>query len=314
MYKPQNWLTFQKSIASLLCVAVLTTALSPNAYAAVKRNNAFDYVNIGETFKSFMTVGGYDNSRIENPPNPVQGQNWQAKFGGEIVSWQNENQMQFYYDNMTTTMQHTWATSGGALGGGSLGMPTGSGSNIVEMARSQLGVQEIPANSNCVSYVKWYNNWSDSVSPSSYADWHWCCIFVVWAASQFGYVDRNASDIFAWTASCTTQFDYMVNTKGYAWTRVSNVWNNPNETVLPGDIMFFCESGSFSGTKGHVGIVQEVGPSNTYIITVEGNTGGRFSPDGHGTPNGGVSRQYYTKRTQYTAMQNGFIVRPAYPA
>ena len=46
---------------------------------------------------------------------------------------------------------------------------------LVEIAKSQIGVKESPANSNNVKYNTWY--YGKSVSGSAYP---WCCVFVEW--------------------------------------------------------------------------------------------------------------------------------------
>lgn len=303
-------------IAGFLAAVLLLGAV-PKSMATYSRTvNAFDDRDPNATFDGFMSAAGFNLSLIHDPPNPktTAYPKWHSKYGNKSVQWQNDNQVQFYNDNIATTTAHVWALDGAAAigGGGSLGMPSGSGADIVAMGLSQLGVREIPANSNCVSYVRWFNEWEDTTPYTSYKDWNWCCIFVLWCASQFDYVGRGSNGVFKWTGSCTQQFNYMVNQQGCSWTRTSSVWDSPSNQVLPGDIMFFSKTGSFTGDKVHIGIVVDVGPDNSYIMTVEGNTGGKCSPDGE-IPGGGVARQKYTKTTNYAAMQNGFIVRPNYP-
>ena len=48
-------------------------------------------------------------------------------------------------------------------------------SRLVEIAKSQIGAKESPANSNNVKYNTWY--YGKAVSGSAYP---WCCVFVEW--------------------------------------------------------------------------------------------------------------------------------------
>lgn len=46
---------------------------------------------------------------------------------------------------------------------------------IMELARKQIGITEMPPNSNNVKYNTWY--YGHSVSGSAYP---WCCTFIEW--------------------------------------------------------------------------------------------------------------------------------------
>lgn len=119
---------------------------------------------------------------------------------------------------------------------------------ILEIARSQIGVKEHPANSNRVLYNTAY--YGREVSGSNYA---WCCTFVWWVFREAG-----ASSLFyggGKTAYCPTLKNYH---KGQAV-----------KDYQPGDVIFFNFSGKTNAA--HVGICESW--DGQYITTIDGNTG-----------------------------------------
>lgn len=137
---------------------------------------------------------------------------------------------------------------------------------ILEIARSQIGVKEHPANSNNVLYNTWY--YGHPVNGSNYA---WCCAFVAWVFDQAG-----AASLFYGgkkTAYCPTLKSYH---KAQAV-----------KDYQPGDIIFF----NFSGGTGakHVGICESW--DGKYITTIDGNTGSGDQANG-----GAVMRQKRAKK------------------
>lgn len=244
---------------------------------------------------------------VRNPPDP-SATSWRAKYGSDIVTWNDDNQVQAFFDGCYgTTASFTWDLENGFT------MPTGSGSDIVARAQSQADLPEYqrveqPSGTNRVGYVDWYLGGS----PGDYSAWHWCCIFVMFCAEGLGpeYAERGQNKLFAWTGSCSVQHDYMIYDKGYYNFSVSSAWSN-REQVMPGDILFFRDYEH--GGWGHIGIVEEVGPNNSYIQTIEGNTSGYFNYEQPGHKPEGVWRQRYTRTSDYAAMQGGVIVRPPYP-
>lgn len=292
----------KRMMAALLSATILIGVMSGNGVFAY--SDAFD-TNQSLTFDSFIAAGGWNRSRIQNPPNPTDPDGtWTAKYGGEAVRWQDPYQTELYFDGIYgTTGPYVWGIDAGFLGSsGALTPPTGSGSTIVEIARSQLGVREM--GTNRVGYVDWYLGGP----PNDYVPWEWCCIFVIWCANQLGYLDQG---IFARTGSCSNMYSFMTETMNYSRISVREAWQGGQE-VLPGDILLFYSGGR---TFCHIGIIEEVGPDCSYIQTIEGNTSGRFdptSPGGHSIQ--GVYRQRYKPTSNYPAMQNGYIIRPNYPA
>lgn len=120
--------------------------------------------------------------------------------------------------------------------------------DLLDVARSQLGVHEDPAYSNRVKYSDWYG----MVGP-------WCDMFVSWCAEQSGNADVIGR--FAYTPSHE------------AWFRSQGREVNIRDAE-PGDILFF----NFIGRTSHVGIVEA--NRGDGLVTIEGNTNGAGSRDG----------------------------------
>lgn len=152
---------------------------------------------------------------------------------------------------------------------------------IIEMAASQIGIKEQPANSNKVKYNTEY--YGREVSGSDYP---WCCAFVWWV-----FKHCNASALFYGgkkTAYCPTVENYY---------KQQGKWYKSGK---PGDMVLFDFSGK--GIAGHIGIVEKVNSDGSYT-TIEGNTG-----SGNDANGGAVMR-----RTRYKSSIRGFA-RPDYSA
>ena len=298
--KRPSWKKRAQSIFLCLAMVLSLFATSGTAYAYT---NAFEF-DSRVTFDSYVHSEGWDMSKVENPPPPTV--TWRSAYGADEVNWHDANQVQTFFDGgYGTTTSFVWGLENNMI------MPSGSGNDIVARAQSQMNLPEyqrieIPDKSNHVGYVDWFLGGP----PSDYSPWHWCCIFVMWCAEGLGeeYAKRGEDRLFRWTASCTVQYNYMIG-KGYPSFSVRSAWNN-REPVMPGDLIFFKDT-EHSGW-GHIGIVEEVGPNNSYIQTIEGNTSGAFNPFPESRTEG-VHRQRYTKDSNYTALQMGIIVRPPYP-
>ena len=125
---------------------------------------------------------------------------------------------------------------------------------ILEIARSQIGTRESPANSDNVKYNTAY--YGREVSGK----YPWCAVFVWWVFREAG-----ASDLYYGgdkTAYCPTLMSFHKKQK------VTDYW--------PGDIVFFNFSGRSSA--GHVGICESW--DGTYITTIDGNTGSASEDNG----------------------------------
>ena len=127
-------------------------------------------------------------------------------------------------------------------------------SELLEIARRQIGVKECPPNSNNVRYNTWY--YGREVSGAAYA---WCMVFVQWVFDQAGV------KLPVRTASCgalmrSAQSAGCWVTKGYQ----------------PGDVVIYDFPGG--AATDHCGIVESV--DGTYISAIEGNTSSASDADG----------------------------------
>lgn len=124
-------------------------------------------------------------------------------------------------------------------------------SEILALARGEIGIVEDPANSSNVKYNTAY--YSREINDPEY---HWCAVFLWWLFDQLGAPGLYYGG--GKTASCSTLYAYH-KAQGRAVT-----------DYRPGDIIFFDFSGNKAKTE-HVGICESVG--GEYITTIDGNTG-----------------------------------------
>lgn len=125
---------------------------------------------------------------------------------------------------------------------------------ILEIARSQIGTRESPANSDNVKYNTAY--YGREVSGK----YPWCAVFVWWVFREAGAPELYYGG--GETAYCPTLMSFH---KKQAVT-----------DYRPGDIVFFNFSGKSSA--GHVGICESW--DGTYITTIDGNTGSASGDNG----------------------------------
>lgn len=116
---------------------------------------------------------------------------------------------------------------------------------LVTKARQEVGVVEVPANSNNVKYNTWF--YGKNVGGSKYP---WCAAFV-------SYLFRSEQTLCKKTASCADMLEWFEGQ------------NRIVKEPKPGDIVFFHFSTN-NRKSNHVGIVIRV--ENDGITTIEGNT------------------------------------------
>lgn len=148
-------------------------------------------------------------------------------------------------------------------------------SDLLAVARGELGIKESPANSNRVKYNTAY--YGREVSGSAYP---WCAAFVWWCCQQAGVA------LPIKTASCSA-----LRTAA----RSVNMWVTGG--YKPGDIVIYDWDGD--GVAEHCGIVESV--DGSVVTAIEGNTSTGNDSDG-----GEVMRRYRS-----TSFILG-AVRPAY--
>ena len=122
-------------------------------------------------------------------------------------------------------------------------------SDILAIARAQIGVEEYPPNSNKVIYnTEYYNRIIGGLA------YPWCCVFIWW-------LFKSAPDLFYGgkkTASCTTLMRH---------------YRDNNQLVSdykPGDLAFYNWTGNKTVAQ-HVGIIDTVNADGS-IYAIEGNT------------------------------------------
>lgn len=127
-------------------------------------------------------------------------------------------------------------------------------SELLDIARRQIGTRESPPDSNNVRYNTWY--YGREVSGAAYP---WCMVFVQWV------FDQARVKLPIRTASCGA----LMRAAQAAGQWVT--WD-----YRPGDVVIYDFPG---GAKtDHCGIVESV--DGTYISAIEGNTSSTNNADG----------------------------------
>lgn len=124
----------------------------------------------------------------------------------------------------------------------------GEVSDLLKIARSELGNKESPANSNNVRYNTWF--YGKPVSGSAYP---WCAAFACWVFNKAGV------KLPIKTASCGA----LMNA-----AKSAGMWVTSN--FIPGDIVIYDFSGKRNKTE-HCGIVELILPDYG-VQAIEGNT------------------------------------------
>ena len=127
-------------------------------------------------------------------------------------------------------------------------------SELLDIARKQIGVKESPPSSNNVRYNTWY--YGREVSGSAYP---WCAVFAAWVFYQ------AKVKLPIRTASC-----------GALMRAAQSAGQWVTGDYRPGDVVIYDFPG---GAKtDHCGIVESV--DGTYISAIEGNTSSASDADG----------------------------------
>lgn len=127
-------------------------------------------------------------------------------------------------------------------------------SELLDIARRQIGVKESPPKSNNVRYNTWY--YGREVSGNAYP---WCAVFAAWV------FDQAKVKLPIRTASC-----------GALMRAAQSAGQWVTGDYKPGDVVIYDFPG---GAKtDHCGIVESV--DGTYISAIEGNTSSASDADG----------------------------------
>ena len=127
-------------------------------------------------------------------------------------------------------------------------------SELLDIARRQIGVKESPPNSNNVRYNTWY--YGREVHGSAYP---WCVVFVAWV------FDQAKVKLPIRTASCGA----LMRAAQSAGCWVTGDYR-------PGDVVIYDFPGG--ARTDHCGIVESV--DGSYISAIEGNTSSASDADG----------------------------------
>lgn len=123
-------------------------------------------------------------------------------------------------------------------------------SEVINIAKREIGVTEYPYGSNNVKYNTWY--YGRAVSGDDYP---WCMVFVQWVLNRAG-----VKGILR-TAGCTPL---------YTWAKNNGMYVKPSN-MKPGDIVLFCGFDDISGDADHTGFFEKYDSNGNYIC-IEGNT------------------------------------------
>jgi hypothetical protein len=146
-------------------------------------------------------------------------------------------------------------------------------SKSLQIAQSQIGVQEIPKNSNAGPAVEKYLK-----SVGLGKGYAWCMAFVYWSVNEASKELKVANPL-AKTAGVLAMFNKMTA--------------NRVTTPQPGDFFIM----DFGKGAGHTGFVEKILP-NGLLQTIEGNTNDDGSREGYE-----VARRYDRKASK----MKGFI-------
>lgn len=127
-------------------------------------------------------------------------------------------------------------------------------SELLDIARKQIGVKESPPSSNNVRYNTWY--YGREVSGAAYP---WCMVFVQWV------FDQAKVKLPIRTASCGALMRAAQSAR--CWV---------TGDYRPGDVVIYDFPGG--AATDHCGIVESV--DGTYISAIEGNTSSASDADG----------------------------------
>ena len=141
---------------------------------------------------------------------------------------------------------------------------------LVNIAVSQVGIQERSVGSDDIFYNDWY--YGRRVTNGFSGQYAWCAVFVSWCANQVGI----STDIIPKTASTTNMKDGLISRGGTQHLKGSGY------TPQTGDIIFFG-----SNASQHVGIVNYTSGSTVYYID-----GNNVSMSPHGVHSSSCSLSY----------------------
>lgn len=162
----------------------------------------------------------------------------------------------------------TWAALFGAESLGAATPAAGDARHrVLAIARSQIGICEIPAGSNRGPQVDAYHR-AAGLDPSS-GNHPWCVSFIQWVFSEA----FDNSPLYP-----TAGVHALWKQRKIGSTAIVEPRRASARTVRPG-MVFTLDTG---GGKGHAGIVEGVDGAKGTLVTIEGNTNNGGSREGYG--------------------------------
>ena len=155
---------------------------------------------------------------------------------------------------------------------------------VMDKAASQVGVMEVPRNSNCGPEVDDYLCRA-GVNPGL----AWCCAFTYWCFDEASKGLGRANPMVK-TAGCLAHWN-KAEAKGAKRLPAREAIDNPS-LIRPGMVFIM----DFGGGKGHTGFVERV--EGGYVHTIEGNTDASQTREG-----GGV----YRLKRKVASINKGYI-------
>lgn len=144
-------------------------------------------------------------------------------------------------------------------------MPTAK--QVMEIAKSQIGVMESPANTNNVKYNTAF--YGCHVYGQRYA---WCAVFEWWCGKE-AVKKYGGTNPFPKNANAAYAQDEIVSKKGGKWILKKTTSRTKRRGALKkyklGDVVCF-DFGAMDAYRRHTGLVLSV--DGDYVWTIEGNT------------------------------------------
>lgn len=149
-------------------------------------------------------------------------------------------------------------------------------SELVRIARSQLGVEEVGGN-NRGPEIEQYQR-ATWLEPGA---WPWCAAFTAWCLREaLAAIGVSRASAEAWRCRDASAFGWIT----WASRRAGCIVLPPRVDPMAGDIVVYDFNGPTAAGGGHIGIVESDMPGDAFLA-IEGNTsiaGGRDSDHGDG--------------------------------
>lgn len=140
---------------------------------------------------------------------------------------------------------------------------------VIEVAKSQIGISESPANSNNVKYNTWVYGHEVHDGDKPGVHYPWCGAFVSWVFAEAG-LPLGKIDLMKGFVGCPFAVEHV------------DKWGVIVTDPLPGDIVFYAWKG-YNGFQSiqHVGIFEkDNNDGKKHLTSIEGNTSVKDNSNG----------------------------------